>query len=49
MRVLDLQSRHLLTLEDAKSFAAALDAPPAPTPRVLEAARYYGEHVVHAD
>ena len=49
MRVLDLQSRHLLTLEDAKSFAAALDAPPAPTPRALEAARYYGGHVVHAD
>ena len=48
-RVLDLQARHTLTLEDAKIFAAALDAPPAPTPRALEAARNYGARVVHAD
>ena len=40
--MLDLQSRHTLTPEDAKLFAAALDAPPAPTPRALEAARNYG-------
>ena len=31
-RVLDLQSRHTLTPEDAEIFAAALDAPPAPNP-----------------
>ena len=48
-RVLDLQSRHTLTPEDARMFAAALDAPPAPTPRALEAARSYGARVVHAD
>ena len=48
-RVLDLQSRHTLTPEDARMFAAALDAPPAPTPRALEAARNYGARVVHAD
>ncbi len=48
-RVLNLQSRHTLTSEDAEIFAAALDAPPAPTQRALEAARNYGAHVVHAD
>ena len=48
-RVLDLQSRHTLTREDAQQFAAALDAPPAPTPRALEAARNYSARVVHAD
>ena len=35
------QSRHVLTPEDAELFAAALDAPPTPTPRALEAARNY--------
>ena len=49
MRVLELQSRHVLTPEDARAFAAALDAPPAPTPRALEAARNYRSRVVHAD
>ena len=49
MRVLDLQSRHTLTPEDAAIFAAALDAPPTPTPRALEAARNYRARVVHAD
>jgi len=49
MRVLDLQSRHTLTPEDARMFAAALDAPAAPTPRALESARDYGARVVHAD
>ena len=48
-RVLDLQSRHTLTPEDAEMFAAALDAPPAPTPRALKAARSYSARVVHAD
>ena len=49
IRVLELQSRHVLTREDAEAFAAALDAPPAPTPRALEAARNYRSRVVHAD
>ncbi|MDE0240460.1 MAG: DUF1778 domain-containing protein [bacterium] len=49
MRVIDRQSRHTLTPEDAEMFAAALDAPPAPTPRALEAARNYRARVVHAD
>ena len=48
-RVLDLQSRHILTPEDAKMFAAALDAAPTPTPRALEAAQIYSARVVHAD
>lgn len=48
-RVLDLQSRHTLTPEDAEMIAAALDAPPAPTSRALEAARNYSARVVHAD
>ena len=48
-RVLEMQSRHTLTPEDAEIFAAALDAPPAPTPRALEAARNYRARVVHAD
>ena len=48
-RVLDLQSRHTLTPEDAEIFAAALDAPPAPTPRALESGRNYNARVVHAD
>ena len=48
-RVLDLQSRHVLTPEDAELFAAALDARPAPSPRALAAARNYRSRVVHAD
>ncbi len=48
-RVLDLQFRHTLTSEDAGIYAAALDAPPGPTPRALEAARNYSARVVHAD
>ncbi len=48
-QVLEMQSRHELTGEDARLFAAALDAPPAPTPRALEAARNYRERVVSAD
>ena len=48
-RVLELQSRHTLTPEDAKLFAAALDASPVPTPRALQAARNYSARVVHAD
>ncbi len=48
-RVLEAQSRHVLTPEDAELFAAALDAPPAPTPRAQEAVRNYRARVVHAD
>ncbi len=48
-RVLELQSRHVLTPEDAGMFIAALDAPLAPTPRALEAAENYRSRVVHAD
>ena len=48
-RVLEMQARHVLTPEDAGAFAAALDAPPAPTPHALEAARNYRSRVVHAD
>ena len=48
-RVLEAQSRHDLTAEDAEQLAAALDAPPAPTPRAIKAARHYRARVVHAD
>ena len=49
VRVLDLQHRHVLTPKDAEMFAAALDAPPVPTPRALEAARNYRLRVVHVE
>lgn len=48
-RVLELQSRHVLTPKDAEMFVAALDAPPAPTPRAIEAAENYRARVVYAD
>ncbi len=48
-RVLDAGSRHVLTAEDAAQFAAALDAPPEPTPRALAAAEAYRRRVVSAD
>lgn len=40
---------HTLTTEDAALFSAALDAPPAPTPRALAAAKAYRRRVVYAD
>lgn len=49
LRVIEVQSNHVLTREDAEQFTAALDAPPAPTPRALEAARNYRARVLHAD
>lgn len=49
MRVIEAQSRHILTPDDAEQFAKALDAPPAPTPRALKAAIDYRTRVVHAD
>ena len=48
-RVLEASSRHVLSAEDAAQFAAALDAPPEPTPRALAAAKAYRARVVHAD
>jgi len=48
-RVLAAQSEHVLTVEDAKAFGAALDAEPAPKPRALKAAQDYRARVVHAD
>lgn len=49
IRVLEAQSRHVLSQEDAEQLAAALDTPPAPTPRALDAAWNYRRRVVHAD
>lgn len=48
-RILEAGSRHVLTPEDAAQFAAALDAPPKPTPRARAAAKAYSRRVVHAD
>ena len=48
-RLLELQSRHVLTPEDAEMFVAALDAPPAPTARALKASENYRAQVIHAD
>lgn len=48
-RVLEDQSRHVLTVEDAAVFAAALDTPPPPTPRALNARDQYRARVVYAD
>ena len=48
-RVIETSSRHVLTAGDAKLFAAALDKPPAPTPRALKAAAAYRRRVANAD
>ncbi len=48
-RVLEANSRHVLTAEDARLFAAALDKPPAPTPRALQVAASYRRRVANAD
>jgi uncharacterized protein (DUF1778 family) len=48
-RVLEMSSRHTLSKEDAAQFAAALDAPPEPTPRAIKARKQYRDRVVHAD
>jgi len=48
-RVLEDRARHVLTAEDAKLFSAALDSPPAPTPRALKAAAAYRQRVANAD
>ena len=48
-RVIEESSRHVLTAEDARLFSAALDKPPAPTPRALKAAASYRHRVADAD
>ena len=48
-RVIEAQTRHVMTAEDAARFAAALDAKPEPTPRALKAAQAYRHRVTHAD
>ena len=48
-RVLEARARHVLTPADAKRFRAALDKPPAPTPRALAAKKAYKARVIHAD
>ena len=48
-RVIEANSLHVLTVEDATLFAAALDKPPPPTPRALKAAASYRRRVAKAD
>lgn len=48
-RVLADARRHHLTAEDAALFNAALDTPPAPTPRAMAARDAYRARVTHAD
>lgn len=48
-RVIEESSHHVLTAEDARLFAAAMDKPPAPTPRALKAAAAYRQRVANAD
>ena len=48
-RVIEDSSRHVLTAEDARRFSAALDMPPAQTPRALKAAASYRHRVANAD
>ena len=48
-RVLEANSSHVLTAEDVKLFAAALDKPPAPTSHALKAAASYRRRVANAD
>lgn len=48
-RVIEDSARHVLSAEDARQFAAALDTPPAPTSRALQAASSYRRRVAHAD
>src|SRR6056297_2706713 len=48
-RVIEDSARHVLTDEDARLFSAALDTPPAATPRAVKAAEAYRRRVAHAD
>lgn len=49
MQVLEEQSRHTMTEEDAAVFAVALEKGPEPTWKAKEAAQAYRNRVVHAD
>lgn len=46
---IDDSSRHVLTAEDARLFAAALNRPSALTPHALRAAASYQHRVANAD
>lgn len=48
-RILEARSTHILSAQDAELFSAAMDAPPAPTPRAIKAAKAYRDRVVNAD
>jgi len=48
-RIIEENSRHVLTADDARLFSAVLDTPPAPTPCALEAAASYRRRVANAD
>lgn len=48
-RVLEQQTRHVLTARDAEAYARAMDTPPEPTPRAKVAMQLYRDRVVHAD
>ena len=48
-RILEASSRHVLSAEDAAQFTAALDTPPAPTPRAIAAKKAYRTRIIHAD
>lgn len=48
-QVIEDSSRHVMSEEDVKLFSRALDKPPAPTQRAVDAAKSYGIRVHHAD
>lgn len=47
--VIEAQTHHHMSPEDAAAFVAALDAKPSPTPAALAAARQYRKRVLDAD
>ena len=48
-RIIEAQTRYVMTPEDAKVFAAALDRPPRATPRAVAAVEAYRARVIYAD
>jgi uncharacterized protein (DUF1778 family) len=48
-RVIENSTRHVMSEDDARLFAAALDKPPPPTPRAIKAAASYKQRVKNAD
>lgn len=48
-RVLEQQTRPVLTAEDAEAYPRATDTPPEPTPRTKATMQLYRDRVVHAD